>query len=266
MSTEFVTEADLVKAFCSCVERYNARRDKHDWAIYAETGGFDLLLACRRTGVQVGVEAKLALNLKVISQALEGSDLSYVEHGPDYRAVLVPRGPSVQKGIGTICRRIGLTVLTVYGYKTSWRGTHSPEWQAYPSLPDEDGGLLWDLREWHPWLPAKRIELPEYIPDVEGGHSSPIALTNWKIRAIKLMILLDRNGRVSRGDMKALGISPTRWTDSYHGFLKADADAGGYVRCSRTPDFRAQHPRNYVEIEADFEKWAPLCYREGIAA
>jgi hypothetical protein len=80
------------------------------------------------------------------------------------------------------------------------------------------------------------------------------------------MILLERRGRVTRGDMKALQISPTRWTDSWHGFLRADPAAGGYVPCERTPDLKAQHPTNWAEIEADYDKWVPPGYRFEAAA
>ncbi len=111
------------------------------------------------------------------------------------------------------------------------------------------------MREWPHWLPAKRCPLPEYIPDVTGGHASPIALTAWKIKAIRLMILLDRRGFVTRQDMNALQISAARWTDGYHGFLARDPGRGGYVRCDRTPHLRAQHPVNFAQIEADFAKW-----------
>lgn len=260
----FESEADLVRAFCACVERRNAaaaRRPnfRHDWVIYPETAGFDLVLACRFSGIQVGIEAKLRLNLKVIEQALAGHGCEW-SGGPDYRAVLVPLGPSVQSGIRTVANHIGLTVITVYDSRISWHGTHDPDWMIQPSLPDEDGSGF-SLEGWHPWLPTERLKLPEYVPDVEAGHKSPVALTQWKIKAIKLMILLDRRGRVTRGDMKALAISPTRWTDAYNGLLVASPAAGGYVRCDATPDFRRQHPRNYAEIEEDFEKWCPPGYK-----
>jgi hypothetical protein len=55
--------------------------------------------------------------------------------------------------------------------------------------------------------------------------------------------------------MKALGISPTRWTDRFYGYL--DPTGSGYVRNDRTPDLRRQHPRNWAEIEADFDAWNP---------
>ena len=83
--------------------------------------------------------------------------------------------------------------------------------------------------------------------------------------AIKLMIVLDRRGYVTRRDMKALEISATRWTDRYHGFLMPGPS--GYVRCNATPDLKAQHPINYAQIEADIDQWAskldPLDPSEG---
>lgn len=71
------------------------------------------------------------------------------------------------------------------------------------------------------------------------------------------MILLDRRGYVTRHDMKLLQISPSRWTERHAGYLSPDTIKGGYVRNERTPDLKAQHPVNYVQIEADFDKWAP---------
>lgn len=100
----------------------------------------------------------------------------------------------------------------------------------------------------------ERCILPDYIPDVAAGCAAPVQLTPWKINAIKLMIVLERRGYVTRKDMKVLQISPTRWCDHWHGFL-APAPDRRYVRCNRTPDLKAQHPVNWAQIEADFEVW-----------
>jgi hypothetical protein len=262
-SIPFETEADLVAAFVADLRDQNERfarlnagcapgqRRKPIWTVYPETGGWDLLLV-DDAGVQIGVEAKLSLNAKVICQALPGHRWSDGE-GPDYRAVLVPFD-KVQGHLHPIAAALGLTVLSVRreeGYRNMVDVWISPQ-----TLPDENGDT-WGLCDWFSWLPAKRCALPEYVPDVEGGKPCPVALTTWKIKAIKLMILLDRRGGVTRADMKHLGISPTRWTDAYNGFLAPDSIKGQYVRCARTPDLKAQHPTNWQQIEADFAKWAP---------
>lgn len=262
---EFETEAALVAAFVDHVEKLNEASRRHNagcapgqrraqvWTVYPETADWDLLLV-DEAGVQVGIEAKLSLNAKVLCQALPDANWSH-DIGPDYRAVLVP-GKGCQGHFHHIAFALGLTVIEVSTSDSGWKGGRYV--QINPAqLPDEHGINSWNLRHWVSWLPSKRCSLPEYVPDVQGGKPSPVALTNWKIKAIKLMILLDRRGGVTRADMKHLGISPTRWTDAYNGFLAPDQIKGLYVRCARTPDLKAQHPTNWQQIEADFAKWAP---------
>lgn len=244
----FPTEADLVAKFCWLIhpdrwERNPARAPR--WTAYHETAGWDLLLA-HETGAQIGIEAKLSLNPKVLEQALPSRWAD--DEGPDFRAVLVPYD-GLQNHMHRLCHHLGIVVIGV-GASTGWNGKQS--FDFHPGLPDLKS--LYDLKDWPNWLPSKRCKLPDYVPDVTGGHAAPVALTDWKIRAIKLIILLDRRGYVTRRDMKALGISPSRWTDHYHGFLAAGPE--GYVRNNRTPDLKAQHPTNWAQIEADYAKWS----------
>lgn len=243
----FTTEAEMVACWLDQLRHVMDQRKAQDWTIYPETAGWDILLV-HREGFQLGIEAKLSLNAKVLSQALAGQHYAEAA-GPDYRAVLVPSG-SCQLHMAAIADAIGIRILRVRPWE---RGS----WYEL-GLPDE-GDFQW--REWPCWLPERRCALPDYVPDVSAGHKSPVMLTPWKIKAIRLMILLERRGRVSRGDMKALGISPTRWTDHWNGFLSPSRELGGYVRNERTPDLKAQHPTNWAEIEADFEKWCPPGYR-----
>ncbi|TIU81425.1 MAG: hypothetical protein E5W01_20510, partial [Mesorhizobium sp.] len=60
----FESEAALCAAFI-------ARLPK-DWTAYPETAGFDILLVRGADGAQIGVEAKMTLNAKVLMQAVEG--------------------------------------------------------------------------------------------------------------------------------------------------------------------------------------------------
>lgn len=260
MSKLFAKETELVAAF---VEALASPRWSigpaigEGWTQYHETAGWDILLVHTKTGMQIGVEAKLSLNAKVLEQALTG--LRYAEAaGPDYRAVLVP-ADACQNHMRSIASHCGIAVLTIGHESYGW--PEKKRWSLSPAeLPEEAG---YQYAQWHSWLPGKRCVLPEYVPDVRGGDSSPVALTPWKIKAIKLMILLERNGSVHRSDMKALGISPRRWTDCYHGFLAPTPN--GYVACSRTPDLKAQHPTNWAQIEADFDTWNPYAAMRGAA-
>ncbi len=262
MSKLFAKETDLVAAFCDCLGR---GRWSHSaaigagWTQYHETAGWDLLLA-HESGLQIGIEAKLSLNGKVLSQSLPAE---YTGSGPDYRAVLVPKD-ACQQHMAEIAGHLGITVIEVgqtciegkfLGFDGDRAIYDEPtyRWSCSIDLPKQES--FYSDQRWHPWLPEKRHALPDYVPDVMGGGSAPVALTPWKIKAIKLLILLERRGAVHRSDMKALQISPTRWTDRYYGYL--DPAPCGYVRNSRTPDLKAQHPKNWAEIEADYEAWTP---------
>lgn len=257
----FTLEADLVAAFCTCIDPAKwANNPDHapKWIQYHETSGWDLLLVHPNTGEQIGIEAKLSLNAKVLAQALPSRWTDY--DGPDFRAVLVP-ADGLQGHMEDLAHHLGIIVLRVTGRRGhavvdgQWKIDAGP--MAYdfrPDLPQGDHAY----RDWPNWCPIKRCELPEYVPDVAGGKPSPQTLSPWKIKAIKLLILLDRFGAVSRRDMQALGISPTLWTQVRHGYLDRGPD--GYIRSPRTPDLKTQHPVNWTQIEADFEKWgSKLC-------
>lgn len=249
------SEAHLVSLFCQEVERQNERPGANGrWKIYHETAGWDLLLV-NYEGVQIGIEAKMTLNAKVLEQALPYY-YEATERGPDYRAVLVARA-GLQQHLSVIAGHLGITVIRLDA-RTGWRADQPVDVTLSPhNMPRESAPSVFEMRHWHSWFPAERCQLPDYVPDVQGGKPSPLTLTDWKIRAIKLVILLDRRGYVTRKDMAHLQISPTMWTAHGHGFLTPGEIRGQYVRCSRTRDFRAQHPTNYAEIEADFDKWKP---------
>ncbi|PYE89610.1 hypothetical protein [Phyllobacterium leguminum] len=232
----FENEAALCNAFIAAV--------KDEWDVYPETAGFDILLSRKADGAQIGIEAKLALNAKVLDQALPYlSDWSAAETGPDYRAVLVPDG-KVQGLYSSLCRMLGITIIMM---KDQEAGRYSTPF--FPYLPGPD---TWASRDWHQWCPNHRCSLPDYIPDVEAGHSAPVALTEWKIKAIKLAIVMETRP-VTRADFKVLGLSPSRWTDPWTGWLDKTPD--GYVPGASLPDFKAQHPVNYEQIKADADKW-----------
>jgi len=240
MAAAFATEADLCRQFIAAVERANERRkarfgeDVQVWTPYPETAGFDILFVAN-DGRQIGVEAKLRLNGKVLAQALP----SYITYsfgmiGPDYRAVLVPSSGDLQP----VCSALGLTVLTLRDDRYGIDG-------YTPSFPVADR----DDSAWHDWCPQQRCTVPEVNSDTVAGVPSPIQLTEWKIKAIKLAIILEQRP-VSRADFKALNLSPSRWTAPFTGWLvKSNA---GYVPGPHMPDFRRQHPVAYEQLKERF--------------
>lgn len=251
----WATEAAMVADFVAWVSRQgvgNRNRPDEPWTVYAETCGWDLVLV-RADGFQIGVEAKLSLNAKVLCQALAHDRYARAGTGPDCHAVLVPAAKAVN-GLDLIAARLGITVIcaspardTPY-LRTSGRPTFRPD------LPGRKEHLYdWHDPRWYERCPDHRLKLPDYVPDVEGGHPSPVALTNWKVAALKAAIILETRGRLTRADFKHLSLSPTRWTQFW---LRSDG-AGGWLATEALPDFKSQHPVNYEQIRADAAKWMP---------
>lgn len=235
----FENEAHLCRRFIELLPK--------GWTPYAETAGWDILLVRNADGFQIGVQAKMKLNPHVVSQALEdGREWDITTSGPDCRAVLVPvDGASF---FDRICDYIGITIVRCHVQKL--RGCTRREF--YPELPVLGDPPYSSNRDWFEWCPAKRCRLPEYVPDVAAGASAPLQLTDWKIRAIKMAVLLETRGFATRADFKHLRLDYRRWVTS--GWLEA---CGGRFTPLGMPDFKGQHPRVYQEIVADLEKWAP---------
>jgi hypothetical protein len=232
----FAKESDLCAAFIAALP--------DGWTAYPETGGFDILLS-RADGFQIGVEAKLRLNTKVVLQAAERLGCSYVTMpGPDCRAVLVPEAHNSE--LADLCSLLCITVVTYRPQRP-----HVMASSIWPDLPKVDDHY-WS--GWHELAPEKRIELPDWVPDVSAGASAPVSLTDWKIRAIKIVITLAKRGYVTRADFAFFKVSMSRWTQG--GWLVQDG-RGGWIAGKYMPDFKAQHPVNFPQIEADFEKWKP---------
>jgi hypothetical protein len=212
------------------------------WKPYAETGGFDILMV-RDDGFQVGIEAKLRLNDDVILQILE-SPGSVTLPGPDCRAVLVPDGTGSRLH-HEVCARLGIEVITITAETSQGRYQ-----LVSPDLPKPGH---WANGQWPEMLPTSRVKLPAFIPDVVAGSKSPVQLTDWKIKAIKIACILERRGWLCRSDFKAIGIDHRRFLDNQW-VVPVD---GSLRRGSHWPDLRKQHPRNFVEIDAIYSDWAP---------
>lgn len=249
MSGAWKSEADLVADFTAWAQ-------KAGWIVYAETAGWDVLLVRPEDGFQIGVEAKLSLNATVLCQVLSREHSYTRGTGPDCVAALAPR-PKTVTGMAMLARHLGIVVVEAFTRATPKRvdGQYvyvdvvdfSP---ALPSRRAWDHSSELDSRGWPERCPDKRHPLPDYVPDVTGGHASPVALTEWKIKAIKIAIILETRGWVTRADFRALNIDPSRWTQFW---LKSGGDGRWLSHCE--PNFKAQHPVNYEQIKADLPTW-----------
>lgn len=251
----FAKESDLCAAFIAALP--------DGWVSYPETAGFDIVLV-RSDGVQVGVEAKLGLNAKVLIQAVDHVHQRWNGGvvGPDFLAVLIPYGHRTHEMV-TIAGYLGLAVIEQHDavtfehrYRYERFKLKAPDCFPFsPALPD----IQWPDNDhyngWRDQMPAERCKLPDYVPDVVAGAPSPSTLSEWKIGAIKLCVLLEKRGTITVADFKALRINRQRWLEAK--WIAPTEHRGRYALGPRPLNLRAQHPVNYTQIEADFEKWAP---------
>ena len=252
MTNPFNTEAELCAAFLACVPS--------TWQAYPESCGFDIVLAHKATGAQVGIEAKLTLNSKVLVQVTEKRDRHAT--GPDFRAVLVGKDVAENR---ILAARLGIKVLQVRqkmrwtskgDVQAGWEITHGddlPSFRAYRQGQDHD---WWDQRGWVDEAPAARLVLPEYVPQVAAGMPAPMKLTPWMIQAIKLCICIERFGAVTKQHFADLKISQSRWTQDGL-WLERTSTRGVWKPGPRFPGptFQAQHPVSWAEIERDWPIW-----------
>jgi hypothetical protein len=260
MTKPFATEAALCAAFLQTVPS--------DWTAYPETG-WDILLV-HKDGWQLGIEAKMTLNAKVLTQAYQSHHGKYYDRGPDFRAVLVG---SASPEMREVASYLGLTVLMAHEKEpNSWRSdanygaatwgdwASAPPFYSVPALPRFEPLEKYDYWRNHAWpdfAPAKREALPEYVPMVEAGRPAPLQLTAWKIAAFRVCILVERRGGIDMAGFRALRVSPSRWTQQEHWLQKSET-RGVWVagRLFPLPVWRVQHPEAYAAIEADFDKWS----------
>lgn len=225
----FQTEAEL----CAAFQRWVAGIE--GWTFYAETHGWDILLA-HADGTQIGIQAKLKFNLGVLQQAVEwGGPRSWPDRvGPDYRAILIPE-PS---GAEDLLDALGITEF--------WAHRRGPGF-----TPDIDTRNPWGP-VWHYCSPPGRHVLPRYVPDVPAGVPSPCALTQWKVAALEIAATIELRGYVTREDFKRVRIDHRRWVQAW----LEPADVPGTPGAWRWRDgiaqpFQAQHPEVYPKVLAD---------------
>jgi hypothetical protein len=188
-----MTETELCQNFIGAAESYG-------WTCYPETSGWDILLV--RDEIQIGVQAKLRANVKVVAQCLPdmywwGRKLSpsvrrkIVKRGPHFRTVLIPRKTTAHqtlRDLSNVCQALGLWVFTddMFG------------WHLL-----EAGSVVQD--DYH-WQPEEPEWLPDFVPQVPAGAASPLQLTSWKQAALRLLARAQVRGKVTSADAKEIGV------------------------------------------------------------
>jgi hypothetical protein len=240
----FKTEVELCAAFAAVLPP--------EWTAYNECSGHDILLVCKADGRQIGVQAKLKLNAEVVAQAIEGEEWYRVAGpNPDYRAVLVPDSTAASF-FDKICDCLGLTVVRVRSARPEGYFRGPPSFS--PPLPT-DPKYPYVCRHWHDTATVERHKLPEYVPDVAAGASSPLQLTEWKVKALKIAVTLEMRGHLTRRDFAHHQIDHRRWV-AQRWIQVADGE-GRYLRGDNFPDFERQHPVVFAKVRADAPRWLP---------
>ena len=214
-----MTEAELCQAFRDRVQKLG-------WIVYPETGGFDMLLvATGKTGSlgvkpddQVGVEAKLRGNVKVLAQAYPGLGYS----GPKFVGVLIPKASQEFRHIACLLK---LNVWTA---------------NDYAGLP---------LHTNHPLDTRTPCWLPPVVPRHAAGLPSPQSLTPWKVKAIQLCNLLDTGALVTRKEIHDLNLDPRLWIDMKW-IVETDEKRGRSSLLKKADDPGPKWPSTGFEVEA----------------
>lgn len=223
--SKYTTEAALCKDFIAWAAG-------EGWTAYPETRGYDIVLV-DSAGRQFGIQAKLQANVKVLAQIC-GADMTWIRgpiEGPDFVGVLIP---ARSREMREVCDALGATCFC-------------PN-EDYTGKKSFAPGFDYATRDELVRPYESRLTLPNYVPDVVAGSPSPLQLTDWKIKALRIVAILELRGWVTRDDFKSLNLSFQRWPVS--GWIKFDSTVKRYHRGEKL-DFDKQHPAVYAQIKAE---------------
>lgn len=232
MTPAFTTETALCADFA-------AAATAQGWTVYPETSGWDLLLV--KDGTQLGVQAKLKANIKVLAQASQ--PLQWGRVGPDFLAVLVPEA---DRDFSALAWALGIMVLAQQRDRTYDSRSGEEHLLRHP----EKRKLRWwpDLDEKCRHAPSHAFDapcwLPPMVPTVAAGVPCPVSLTRWKVRALRLLARLEVRGYVTAADMRDCELAPSTW---YSRYLEPTGGARGcWKRRDGEAQFDAQHPAEFA--------------------
>jgi hypothetical protein len=223
----FASEALLCQSFAAAAA-------EQGWTPYPETSGWDLLLV--KAGVQIGIEAKLRPTLHLLAQAVDHCGLNaWAGHlrGPQYVGLLVPERDG---DLRVIALALGFSVIYP-DIRRAWREDEKDR-ITWPKLDKE-------IRTWTPLHFEEPAWTPPIVPTVAAGVPSPIILTEWKIRALRLIARLAVRGWVTAKDLRDFGMSCSRW---YHHWLIPGEQKGRWIRRREIPGPEHQHPDIYAQL------------------
>ena len=234
---KFTKETDLCEKFIQNIPS--------EWKAYPEACNFDIVLQ-HENGWQIGIEAKLKLNTKLVKQAAEHySYRSLTLPKPDFRAVLIPYDTK-HPDLEYLLKLINVTIIRMPRYDKS-------PLRFSPVLPSN----TYQSDSWFELFPEEKLDLPYYTIESKAGQKSPSPLSKWKIAALKIIVTLEKRGYVTRKDFAHNEIYMNLWSQS--NWIEKDYERKCWVATDNLPKLWDQHPKAYEEIKNDYLKW---CYKE----
>lgn len=137
-------------------------------------------------GMQVGIQAKLMPNVKVLAQCIDHY-ARVSAPGPDFRAVLVPY---TTDEFNHLTQALGLRVYV-------------EDVNAYPITAPR-------VR----WEHASRLTLPPVVPTWNGGGRSPRNLSAWRVSALRLCYQLRIRGKLTKTAFLAENVDVRAWVQN----------------------------------------------------
>lgn len=166
---------------------------KSGFTSYPEQGGWDIVLV--RNKVQVGIQAKLRPNLKVVSQAISSFE---GREKPHYAAIAV--GNIKRDESADLCyvaNKCGIVVINMSNHVNEWlAGNKGRNW-----IWSEEGGFVKFARKYR-IKSDSRIWLPEFVPDLEAGIKSPKTVSKFMVIAIKVQEECEKKGWICVDDIR----------------------------------------------------------------
>jgi hypothetical protein len=191
MMSDYKKEVDLCNDFIFWSKMYG-------YKVYPECGGWDMLLV--KNGVQIGVQAKLKANMKVLAQALDGVCERKLKVSPHYRVVLVASKPSSDFiKLAKACRII---IISFFGNISKHYCLRYNDIKAI-NYNYEFKSFIGSAR-YYRYAAKKRVKLPLFVADIKAGVPSPRNVSDWKILCIKAERLCIKQGYITSRDVKTL--------------------------------------------------------------
>lgn len=171
---------------------------KSSWKVYAEQNNWDMIIV--RGKIQVGVQAKLIANNKVLIQTLP--KLPYTGIGPTYRIALIagftgrtPRARfETRKIFYSMARHFRVIVIDM-----SCRNKLMTGWDW--NLGYKGGKRNLNLKHYN-WRPSELEWVPPFIPNFPAGVPSPKHVSKWNLSMLDLRELELERGWICLEDCR----------------------------------------------------------------